>query len=371
MERPPLFIYTPRYSQFDYGRDHPMRLFRLKLTVDLMEHYGLLDPPVEQMEPPLSPEEELLAYHASPYLEALRRAEEEGLANPDMGLGTADNPLFPGVYTLSRLVVGGTLEGTRRALEGRRVFHIGGGMHHARPDRAEGFCYLNDIVIALKEAVNQGARVLYFDIDAHHCDAVQEAFYRDPRVLVVSFHQYGPNFYPGTGALEEVGEGEGRGYNLNLPLDRYTEDETLWWAYEHLLPPLLEAFKPDLLFTQLGVDAHRDDPLTSLFISTHFYERMAQDLASRWQGPWIAVGGGGYDLVNVARIWTLVWGAMVGREVPDTLPESFLRISIMEGYDGPNLRDLPGWSGTPGEVLREVKERVTFLRKACPLLNKT
>ncbi len=371
MDKPPIFIYTSRYPQFDYGREHPLRLFRLKLTVDLMEHYGLLSPPVEREEPPEAEESLLLSFHQAPYLEALKKADETGEPQPSMGLGNMDNPVFPGLYTLSRLVVGGTVEGTRKALEGRRVFHIGGGMHHARPGRAEGFCYLNDIVIALKEAVNRGARVLYLDIDAHHCDAVQEAFYQDPRVLVVSFHQYGTDTYPGTGALEELGEGEGKGYNLNLPLDRYTEDEALWWAYQELVPPLLEAFQPDLLFTQLGVDAHKDDPLTALFLTTGFYEKLAQDLASRWQGPWIAVGGGGYDMVNVARIWTLMWGAMVGKKVPEMLPESFLRISRMEGYDGPTIRDVPGWSGQAGHVPPAVKERVGFLQKNCPLLSRS
>jgi len=369
MEASPLFLYTPRYALFDYGRYHPLRLFRLKLSVDLMDHYNLLSPPVERAEPQEAPEDALLTFHEASYLKALEAADREGKLSPAMGLGNSDNPVFPGVYTLSRLVVGGTIEGTLQALEGRRVFHIGGGMHHAWPSRAGGFCYLNDIVIALKEAINRGAKVFYLDIDAHHCDAVQEAFYKDPKVLAVSFHQYGPDTYPGTGALEEMGEGAGKGYNLNLPLDRYTEDEALWWAYQELIPHLLEAFQPDLLFTQLGVDAHKDDPLTALFLTTGFYERLAQDLASRWQGPWMAVGGGGYDIVNVARIWTLMWGAMVGKEVPEMLPESFLRISRMEAYDGPTIRDVPGWSGTPGHIPAEMRRRVELLKRACPLFD--
>ena len=368
MKNPPLLVYTPQYAQFDYGRDHPLRLYRLELTYKLMKELGLLSPPVEIEEPQEATEETLLTFHDPDYLDALKKADQGGPAQTGYGLGTKDNPSFSGVYSFSRLVVGGTLQGTLRALEGRRVFHIGGGMHHARPGRAEGFCYLNDVVIALKELEKRGLKVLYFDIDAHHCDAVQEAFYFSPNVLVVSFHQYDGEFYPGTGALEEIGEGEGKGYNLNLPLDRYTEDETLWWAYQELIPPLLEAFQPDLLFTQLGVDGHKDDPLTTLFLTTGFYERFAQDLASRWRGPWMAVGGGGYDIVNVARIWTLIWAHMVGREIPAELPPSFLRIAIMEGYDGPLVHDLPGWTGTPGHVPPKTKERVRFLMDHCPLL---
>ncbi len=368
MKTAPLLIYTSQYAQFDYGRDHPLRLYRLGLAYELMEELGLLSPPVEVEEPYEASEEILLTFHEPTYVRILERADREGLAYPEYGLGTQDNPVFPGMFRFSRLVVGGTWEGIHRALEGRRVFHMGGGMHHARPERAEGFCYLNDIAIALRELERRGLKTLYFDLDAHHCDAVQDAFYISSRVLVVSFHQYGEGTYPGTGALQETGEADGEGYNLNLPLDRYTEDEALWWAYQELIPPLLEAFEPDILFTQWGVDGHKDDPLTALFLSTGIYERIARDLASRWHGPWMAVGGGGYDLVNVARIWGLMWSAMIGREVPEELPERFLRIAIMEGYDGPLIRDLPEWTGTPGHVPPEVKQRVEFLLRACPIL---
>ncbi len=368
MEPQPLLIYTPRYIQFDYGRGHPLRLYRLKLAYELMKDLNLLSPPVKVEEPQEAPQDILLTFHKPDYLKALEKADQGYPLQGDYGLGTKDNPVFPGVYSFSKLVVGGTWRGSYRALEGRRVFHMGGGMHHAQPGEAEGFCYLNDIVISLSELEKKGLKVLYLDIDAHHCNAVQEAFYHSPQILIVSFHQYDGEIYPGTGALEEMGEGEGKGYNLNLPLDRYTEDETLWWAYQELIPPLLEAFQPDILFTQLGVDGHKDDPLTSLLLTTGFYERFAQDLASRWHGPWIAVGGGGYDLVNVARIWAIIWAYMAGRKIPDQLPESFLRVAIMEGYDGPFIQDLPGWTGIPGHVPPETRKRIKFLANNCPLL---
>lgn len=365
MDWDPVFVYSRKYSEFDYGRHHPVRLYRLELTMNLMESYHLLDSPVDVLEPPLASPEILLSFHSSDYLEALKLGEQ-GEVSISYGLGTDDNPVFAGMYTLSRLVVGGTVDGVRRAMEGHRVFHIGGGMHHARPNRAEGFCYLNDVVIALKEV--KGYRVFYLDIDAHHCDAVHDAFYSDDRVLVVSFHQYGERIYPGTGSERELGEGAGYGYTINVPLERYTEDEAFWWAFKELVPPLLEAFKPDLLFTQLGVDGHKDDPLTALFLTTGSYERVADYLASTWQGPWMAVGGGGYDMINVARIWTLFWSKMTGREIPVLLPEWFLRISRMEGYDGPHLRDLPGWTGEPGYVPEILKRRVEFLKEHSPLL---
>jgi len=365
-----VFVYSEDYTQFDYGRHHPLRLFRLKLAFDLMKSYGLLDAPAEMVKPPLASEEVLVNFHSIEYLEALRCAEEKGELHPQHGLGGEENPVFPGVYTFSRLVVGGTFYALQKALQNCRVFHIGGGMHHAKANKAEGFCYLNDVVIALKEAQDKGLRVFYLDIDAHHCDAVQEAFYDSDKVLVVSFHQYEEGFYPGTGSERELGEGAGYGYNINIPLDRYTDDEALWWAFNEIIPALFENFKPDLLFTQLGVDAHKDDPLTNLFLTTGSYKKIAEFLASSWRGPWVAVGGGGYDIINVARIWTIFWAYMLGKDLPEILPEWFLRISRMEGYDGPHIEDLPGWSGEKGHVPFSLKERVKFLKKTSPLLKK-
>jgi len=360
-------VYSDEYTRFDYGRGHPLRLFRLQLTVDLMKDYGLLDPPVEITNPPLASEETITTFHTPDYLQALKEAEENAIPKPLYNLGNADNPIFPGMYTLSRMVVGGTVVGIREAIKGKRVFHIGGGMHHARSNGASGFCYLNDIVVALKEAEEQGLRVLYIDIDAHHCDSVQDAFYSSRNILVVSFHQYGPNFYPGTGAETELGEGEGHGYNLNIPLNSYTEDEAFWWAYNQIVPYVMDSFKPDLLFTQLGADSHKDDPLTSLFLTTGSYQRIADDLASRWQGPWMAVGGGGYDIVNVARIWTIFWASILNREIPQELPESFLKIAHIEGFDGPFIHDLPGWTGEPNNIPKSLESRVKFLKEHSPL----
>jgi acetoin utilization protein AcuC len=364
MDPKAVLVHTERYHQFDFGRDHPLRMYRLKFTTDLMRWLGWY--PSDVVEPEPAGEELIFSFHSPEYVKALATAEKGGRSFPEMGIGTPDCPVFEGCYALPCLNVDGTTKAVELALEGRWAFHMGGGMHHAHADRASGFCYLNDPVIGIKRAMAKGAKVLYLDIDAHHGDGVQEAFYETDQVLTFSIHQYSPGFFPGTGGLDEMGEGRGRGYSLNLPLPPHTEDETYWWAYGELFPLVLERFKPDLLFVQFGVDGHRDDPLASLYLSTYLYEKIIRDITDRWQGPLVLVGGGGYDMVNVARIWTIVWGVLNGFELPELLPEPFLRISTMSGYDGPHLHDIPGWSGET--VDENVKRLVAELQASHPLL---
>ncbi len=363
MEQKAVLVHSAEYHRFDLGRDHPLRMYRLKLTVDLMEAMGVF--PSDVVEPSPADLDTLTLFHSRDYLDALQRAETQGVTAPEMGIGAPDNPIFEGCFTMPRMSVDGTCKAVSIALDGSRTFHMGGGMHHAHPERASGFCYLNDPVLGIMKAAEQGAKVLYLDIDAHHGDGVQEAFYDNPQVFTLSIHQYSPGFFPGTGGIDEMGEGKGRGYAVNLPLPPHTEDESYWWAYQEVFLPSLEKFAPDLLFVQFGVDGHRDDPLASLYLSTYLYERLAKDLVERWKGPLAVVGGGGYDMVNVARIWTMAWGVLSDATLPELLPDSFLRISTMSGYDGPYLHDIPGWSG---EVVSEdVKETVRRLKRAHPM----
>ena len=347
-------VFSRAFWDFNFGRLHPMRPVRVKLAYQLMEEMGLLSG-ASVVEPYLPPEETLLLYHTPPYIEALREEREA----PEFGLGTQDNPVIPGIYRFARYAVGGTLKAVEEVTEGGVAFNLGGGMHHAHPDRASGFCYLNDVVLGIKRLRDAGKKVFYLDIDAHHCDAVQNAFYRDSSVMVVSIHQEG--IFPGTGSPEELGEGEGRGYNVNVPLPRYAEDEDLLFVMEKLVIPLMRRFAPDVLFLQAGADGHKDDPLTSLYLTTGIYRRIGKMLRENLPPSVVITGGGGYDMVNVARIWSIIWATVTGREIPDRLPESFLRISIMEGYDGPGIWDVPGWSGHRQHVKDRVKEVVEYL----------
>ena len=354
-----VLICSEDYWNFDFGRFHPLRPIRVKLTFELMKDLGLLEGS-EVVKPREATEEELLTYHEKSYLEALKREEP----NEAFGLGTEDNSVVSGIFRYASLSVGGTLIAAEAAYKGGVAFNLGGGMHHAKSGKASGFCYLNDVVIAIKHLLSRGARVFYLDIDAHHCDAVQEAFYEEDRILVLSIHQEG--IFPGTGDIEEMGEGRGKGYNINVPIPRYSEDEDVLWIFEKLVIPVLERFSPDVLFVQVGADAHKDDPLTSLYLTTGIYAKAAELLRQIKSEGILITGGGGYDIVNVARIWSIFWGKIRGVSFPEELPERFLRIAIMEGYVEPTIWDIPGWSGLRQHVKQEIKERVDYLTRHLP-----
>ena len=352
-----IVFYCKDYWDFSFGRFHPMRPLRVKLAIELMRDMGLLEG-VEVKEPNEAPHQELLTYHSADYLDALEKEEEA----PQYGLGVEDNPVVPGIFRFASIGTGGTIAAAKAVMKSDAiVFNPGGGMHHAKPNRAFGFCYLNDVVIALKILADAGLKVFYLDIDAHHCDAVQEAFYEDSRVFVCSLHQ--EDAFPLTGKLEELGDKEGKGYNVNIPLPRYTEDEEVLFIFEELVVPLIERYAPDVLFLQAGADGHKDDPLTSLYLTTGIYDRIGRILRDLNLKRIIITGGGGYDMVNVARIWTILWGRLTGKDFPDRLPERFLRISIMEGYDGPDIWDTPGWSGDKAHIKPVLRERVNFLKR--------
>ena len=252
------------------------------------------------------------------------RASDSGLAPAiacRYGLGPGDNPIFPGIWDAARLVAGGSLRGARLIADGEvtRAFHFAGGLHHAMRDRASGFCYVNDAVLAILYLRARGLRVAYVDIDAHHGDGVQHAFYDDPNVLTISTHERGDRLFPGTGFVEETGEGDGVGYAVNLPLDVLTSSGIYLPAFEAVVPPLVTKFRPDALVIQLGIDSHRTDPLTHLSLTVQGFTRAVKRLLPLAPRV-VALGGGGYDLTNVARAWTAAWAAMNDVDLPRDLP---------------------------------------------------
>ncbi|OGK82124.1 MAG: hypothetical protein A2X52_06325 [Candidatus Rokubacteria bacterium GWC2_70_16] len=317
-------IYSDEWRRFDYGPEHPLRMERLGLTWRLMEGYGLT---ALQRAKVLAPEpagvEAVGRFHGREYIETLRAASAGDWVPhaARFGLGPGDNPIFPGLWEAAQLVAGGSLLAATLVGEGEvdRAFHFAGGLHHAMPDRASGFCYVNDAVLAILALRQRGLRVAYVDIDAHHGDGVQFAFYADPNVLTISTHERGDRLFPGTGFVEELGEGPGLGFSVNLPLQPFTDDQVYEPAFEAVVPPLLAAFRPDVLVLQLGIDSHRTDPLTHLSLSIQGFTRAVTRLLEL--GPRVvALGGGGYDLVNVARAWTAAWAAMNGVTLPPELP---------------------------------------------------
>ncbi len=363
------FIYTDAYLDYDYGPTHPLKIIRLKLTYELIHDYGLLAlPSVQTVLTREAEEEDLAVFHSREYLTLLKEASE-GYLREDAyayGLGPGDNPIFPGLYNWSLLVTGATLQAVDFVVSGKGEisFNIAGGLHHAMRSRASGFCYVNDPVIGILKLLDQGKRVAYIDIDAHHGDGVQKAFYQTNRVLTISLHETGYTLFPGTGFEYEIGEGEGEGYAVNLPFPAYTDDEVYIWAFEEIVPPLVHAFQPDVVVTQLGVDTFYNDPLTNLHLSILGFERVVRrikELAPRW----VALGGGGYDILNVARAWTLAWAVMNGIELDDELPKPFLEKAERVGVYEKRLRgDLKSPSSRQNKEIRiEVERIVDYLKK--------
>ena len=340
---PSALIYTDAYVNYQYSGSHPLKPYRLRLTHELMQHYGLLqlsDSGVH--ETILATQAELELFHTPEYLGVLRAADAGKRTIPynRYGLGPGDNPIFPGMYAWSQLCAGGALQAARLVTSGEVdvAFHIAGGLHHGRPEHASGFCYVNDLAIAITALVQQGYRVAYIDVDVHHGDGVQAAFYDTDQVLTISLHESGRFLFPGTGFVEEIGVGKGQGYAVNLPFPPGTDDALFSEGFTAIVPPLVEAYKPDVVVTQLGVDTFHDDPLAHADVTTAGFVavlRQLKTLAPRW----IATGGGGYNVTNVARAWTLAWGVMNDVEIPDALPEEALSLLQQAGYEGRTLRD--------------------------------
>jgi acetoin utilization protein AcuC len=320
----PIFFYEPEVVQFDYGQSHPFRLERIWLTEYLCRRLGLFDPGkgiVQGFSP--ARRQDLLVAHDAGYLDLLETASV-GLHPPALtlfGLGSGDNPVFTGLWEYALYTVGGTLAAARALTggEARRVFHPGGGLHHALRRRASGFCYVNDVVIAIHHLVEAGRRVFYLDLDAHHGDGVEAAFYGTPQVMTLSVHQDGRTLFPGTGFPHDAGVGEGLGYSVNVPLLPSMSDDTYLRVWDEIIAPLIAAYRPDVLVTELGADALEGDPLAALTLHLRGWWQLVERIAEL-DLPWLGVGGGGYDLANAMRAWALAWAAMVGWEPTGPFP---------------------------------------------------
>ncbi len=361
------FVYSEKFGSFYYGKDHPMRPLRLNLTYELMEALGLMDLPTAKLvEARTATEDELLCFHTPEYIRVLKEANT-GIIPVEAakhGLGFGDNPVFKGVFEWSCYSTGASIQAAELVAGGEAdiAFNICGGLHHAMPRRASGFCYLNDDVVAIKYLTRLGKRVAYVDVDAHHGDGVEYAFYDSNRVLTVSIHESGQFLFPGTGNLKDTGLTEGEGFSVNLALPPGTGDSEYLDAFEELVPPFIEAFGPDVLVTQLGVDTFATDPVTHLNLTTYGFERIIKRFR-RMNLPWVALGGGGYNLSNVARAWTLAWAIMNEAPVPETIPEDFLEKNS-EFFSSGSLSDTTDESiPLSAKQVDEIKKDIAFLKK--------
>ena len=340
------FVYADQLSRHVLRAGHPMVPARIRYTYELLEALGAFNlPNSELVEPRPATEAELLTFHSQEYVAAVRSLSA-GIALPDpgrYGFGPGgDNPIVEGMYDTALLSTGSSLVAVELLTSGQAevVFSPSGGLHHAMPGYASGFCIFDDPVIAINALCAQGKRVAYVDIDAHHGDGVQHAFYESDAVLTISLHESGQYLFPGTGFVSELGAGLGEGYAVNVPLAPYTGDQVYLWAFEQVVPPLIAAFRPDVMVTQLGIDTYHSDPITHLALTSRGYVRAVTALGRLAAGgPWLALGGGGYDLSAVARCWALAYGVMVEREWPDALPLDVLPEEQRSLHSGATLRD--------------------------------
>lgn len=369
MYRTTALIACADLSGYSYGEHHPFKLQRYRLAHELMEAYGLTSlPAMELRHPRPVTREELLTCHSADYLDRLQEfsADREPRADFRYGLGDLENPIFPGVFEWACLGVSGTLEAARLVTEEgfAAAFNPFGGYHHAQKNRASGFSYLNDAAVAIHHLVAKGKRVAYLDVDAHHGDGVQNAFYDTDRVLTISLHESGIYFFPGTGFESETGEGAGKGYSVNVPLMAHTDDALFMKAFDEVAFPLLAAFDPDVLVTQLGADTFRTDPLTRLEVTTHAYAYVLRKLRAL-EIPWVAVGGGGYDMMNVARAWTIAWAVMNDRELSPRLPAPFTKLIHGLGYPNRMLLDAMHWAPADdrNRALDAVEKSIVYVRR--------
>jgi len=350
------FLWSQGFLAYDFGPQHPMQPRRLEMLRDLLAEAGLLQAE-EIREPSPADAQELSLAHRPEYIRAveeLSRGQGGWWERSSFGFASSDNPPFPGMHEASALIAGGTLLAARLVWAGEveHAFNPAGGLHHAMPARASGFCVYNDLAVAIAWLLGQGARVLYLDFDAHHGDGVQAIFYEELRVLTISFHESGRYLFPGTGDVGERGAGPGQGYAVNVPLAPFTDDGSWLTAVEGVVPELARSFQPDIIVSQHGCDGHIWDPLTHLSLTTNAFARAAALVHSLAHelcgGRWVATGGGGYEIYRVVpRAWALVWMEMKGQhegEVPKAWRERWQPYSpypLPEGFLDPSFSPDP------------------------------
>ncbi len=342
-------------ARYNHGPEHPLRPERVSLTWDLIEACGLdRRSNVRILDATEATDTDLGRVHTPAFIDATTRA---GHGEPgdwrSFGYGPGDNPIFADMHEAAALVAGASIAAAAAVWRGEvaHAFNAAGGLHHAMPERASGFCVYDDPAVAIAWLLDAGAqRVAYVDVDVHHGDGVQAMFYDDPRVLTVSLHEYEPPwFFPGTGGLSERGGSGAPGSAVNVPLPAGTGDDAWLEALTTIVPKAVGEFRPDVLVTQLGCDTHHTDPLAQLQLTTRAYREAAttlHDLAHAVaEGRWVATGGGGYRWAHVVpRAWTLYVAEMVGAtaDLPDELPPAWVeRASALAGARVPSTFSEP------------------------------
>ncbi|MEM3061799.1 MAG: acetoin utilization protein AcuC [Candidatus Bathyarchaeia archaeon] len=363
-------IYDEDLLSYDFGPSHPFRSIRVMLTIELIKALGILKlPNVRVFKPRISTEEEVLLFHEESYVELVKRMSGLGHGLLDMG----DTPAFKGCYEASLKVVGASLSAIDLLMSGEAMhaFNPAGGLHHAHPEGASGFCIFNDPAVSiayLKKDYNI-KKIMYLDIDAHHGDGVMYGFYSDPDLLDIDFHEDGRYLFPGTGFLHELGEGKAKGYKINVPLPPHTYDEAFLIAFKEIVPILTKSFKPEIILMQCGIDAHFGDRLAHLGLTTKAYMEavsIMHELAHEvCDGKLVMFGGGGYTFSNVSRCWTLIFAKASGFSPPDELPKSWIELFKQKVHENApsKLYDLPQ-KVQDEDILNEINRIISEVKGA-------
>jgi acetoin utilization protein AcuC len=374
-----VYISAARYRRHSYGANHPLGIPRVSLTTDLIDAYGALDE-AEFLQGRKAADLELAEFHDPAYLDALKRIEATGKVRASdrqtYNLGTLENPRFEGVFTTPAVATGSSIQGAEQVLAGRMAFNPAGGMHHAAPAQARGFCYFNDPALGVLRLRRAGWRVLYWDIDAHHGDGVEAAFRFDPEVVTVSSHMDPARGYPfAGGGLDDTGDGAAPGTAVNLPLPSRINDAEFAAAFDGLWGPVTDAFQPDAVVLQCGTDALFMDPLSDFRVSTPAFLGVVERIIGGSAPHLLVTGGGGYHPIALARAWTGVWALLSGRELPDAIPAAGRE--ALEAVDWeldededyfPALFERRSDGPCEGPVRDEVASRIEHLRRHHPLL---
>lgn len=359
------FIHSENFSKFKPPKGYPWSVDRSEATFQLCKKLKLLDHEwIGVHTPSPAKESEILAFHDKKYISLLKKANKGVLDEEWLryGLGTSECPIYPGVYDYNRLAVGATLLGVKLINDGTAdiVFNPTGGFHHAGKDFAAGFCYINDVVLAAKKWVLKKKRVLYVDIDAHHGDQVQAAFYNSSKVMTLSFHESGKTLFPfNTGFENEIGKGHGKGYAVNVPLPVDTGDEEFMWAFQRIFPPFVKSFKPDVVIAALGADGLFSDPLSNLKLTNVSFSQAVRMIADH-APKLLALGCGGYSLEGAVRTWTLEWAILNNLGCSEEDLMSFG--GAFQGDGVCSLRDMPSF--IPDEIRKRNRTEIKRITKA-------
>ncbi len=376
-----LVVWDDVFTAYDFGPTHPLRPLRLELTMALARQVGVLDRPGVTVRAPHAAADDVLELVHDPlYVASVRRAPDDlmGRLSLRYGLGTGDNPVFPRMHEAAALVTGASVDAARAVWEGtsQHAVNISGGLHHAMRDRASGFCVYDDPAVAIAWLLAAGAtRVAYVDVDVHHGDGVEAAFYDDPRVLTVSLHESGLTLFPGTGFPDSTGAGDAVGTSVNVGLPVGTDDAGWLRAFDAVVPPVLRTFAPQVLVTQHGCDTHVLDPLAHLVLSVDgqrtayaALHALAHELCD---GRWVVMGGGGYEPVQVVpRAWTHLLAEVTGAPVDGATPEDWRATARERGgetaptslTDGRTVSFCP-WEGGEGDRSDRVDRAVADTRR--------